>query len=198
MPPKNPLADDQVELVKAWIANGAKKTDCGGVSCRQDRLTAPQSRKKSGRSTRNSSISRSCRRRWSIRDDIPWGKCNPATNPAIADVVESFCAVEIVPAGLRGQVSPARPRLPRAGVVRRELGLRGVEALARDGRSGWSAPARTRGANRNRAGLGRHRRVGPADRRRPRAGLLHDVPGTRHVAALPQPAAGRRRDRPPH
>jgi mono/diheme cytochrome c family protein len=25
MPPKNPLADDQVELVKAWIANGAKK-----------------------------------------------------------------------------------------------------------------------------------------------------------------------------
>lgn len=25
MPPKNPLAGDQVELVKAWIANGAKK-----------------------------------------------------------------------------------------------------------------------------------------------------------------------------
>ena len=25
MPPKNPLADDQIELVRAWIANGAKK-----------------------------------------------------------------------------------------------------------------------------------------------------------------------------
>lgn len=25
MPPKNPLADDQVALVKAWIAGGAKK-----------------------------------------------------------------------------------------------------------------------------------------------------------------------------
>jgi acyl-[acyl-carrier-protein] desaturase len=35
------------------------------------------------------------RRRWSIRDDIPWDKCSPTTNPAIADVVESFCAVEL-------------------------------------------------------------------------------------------------------
>lgn len=25
MPPKNPLADDQVELIKKWIAGGAKK-----------------------------------------------------------------------------------------------------------------------------------------------------------------------------
>src|SRR5215217_4383748 len=35
------------------------------------------------------------RRRWTIRDDIPWDQCNPATDPAIADVVESFCAVEL-------------------------------------------------------------------------------------------------------
>jgi len=35
------------------------------------------------------------RRRWSIRDDIPWDQCNPRLNPAIADVVESFCAVEL-------------------------------------------------------------------------------------------------------
>jgi acyl-[acyl-carrier-protein] desaturase len=35
------------------------------------------------------------RRRWSLRDDIPWAKCNPNLNPAIADVVESFTAVEL-------------------------------------------------------------------------------------------------------
>lgn len=35
------------------------------------------------------------RRRWSIEKDIPWDTCNPALVPAIADVVESFCAVEL-------------------------------------------------------------------------------------------------------
>jgi acyl-[acyl-carrier-protein] desaturase len=35
------------------------------------------------------------RRRWSIRDDIPWDQCNRRLDPAIAEVVESFCAVEL-------------------------------------------------------------------------------------------------------
>jgi acyl-[acyl-carrier-protein] desaturase len=35
------------------------------------------------------------KRRWSLRTDIPWEQCNPALHPAIADVVESFCAVEM-------------------------------------------------------------------------------------------------------
>jgi len=35
------------------------------------------------------------KRRWSIRDDIPWGDCNPSLKPEVADVVESFCAVEL-------------------------------------------------------------------------------------------------------
>ena len=35
------------------------------------------------------------KRRWSIRDDIPWNECNPNLKPAIADVVETFCAVEL-------------------------------------------------------------------------------------------------------
>jgi len=34
-------------------------------------------------------------RRWSIADDVPWGRCNPQLDPAIAHVVESFCAVEL-------------------------------------------------------------------------------------------------------
>lgn len=35
------------------------------------------------------------KRRWNIRDDIPWDQCNRGLYPAIADVVESFCAVEL-------------------------------------------------------------------------------------------------------
>ena len=35
------------------------------------------------------------RRRWKVADDIPWDQCNPALRPVIADVVETFCAVEL-------------------------------------------------------------------------------------------------------
>jgi acyl-[acyl-carrier-protein] desaturase len=35
------------------------------------------------------------KRRWVIDRDIPWDQCNPRLKPAIADVVESFCAVEL-------------------------------------------------------------------------------------------------------
>jgi acyl-[acyl-carrier-protein] desaturase len=35
------------------------------------------------------------KRRWRIREDIPWNQCNPNLDPAIADVVETFCAVEL-------------------------------------------------------------------------------------------------------
>ena len=35
------------------------------------------------------------KRRWNLRDDIPWDQCNPNTSKAIADVLESFCAVEL-------------------------------------------------------------------------------------------------------
>ncbi|MBY0528071.1 MAG: acyl-ACP desaturase [Gemmataceae bacterium] len=35
------------------------------------------------------------KRRWSVRDDIPWEQTNPNLDPAIASVVESFCAVEL-------------------------------------------------------------------------------------------------------
>jgi acyl-[acyl-carrier-protein] desaturase len=35
------------------------------------------------------------KRRWSLKDGIPWDRCNSHLDPAIADVVESFCAVEL-------------------------------------------------------------------------------------------------------
>src|SRR5437868_4640603 len=33
------------------------------------------------------------KRRWSLRRDIPWRRRRPPADPAVADVVESFCAV---------------------------------------------------------------------------------------------------------
>jgi acyl-[acyl-carrier-protein] desaturase len=35
------------------------------------------------------------RRRWNLRDDIPWHQVNRNMDPAVAFVVESFCAVEM-------------------------------------------------------------------------------------------------------
>jgi acyl-[acyl-carrier-protein] desaturase len=35
------------------------------------------------------------KRRWSIKEDVPWDSCNYSLRPAIADVVETFCAVEL-------------------------------------------------------------------------------------------------------
>jgi acyl-[acyl-carrier-protein] desaturase len=35
------------------------------------------------------------RRRWSLRTDIPWDQCNRSLDPAIAEVVVTFCAVEL-------------------------------------------------------------------------------------------------------
>ena len=35
------------------------------------------------------------RRRWNLREDIPWNKVNKHMDPAVALVVESFCAVEM-------------------------------------------------------------------------------------------------------
>lgn len=46
------------------------------------------------------------RRRWNIREDIPWDKTNSNLNPAIADVVESFCAVELYLPDYHGKILP--------------------------------------------------------------------------------------------
>jgi acyl-[acyl-carrier-protein] desaturase len=46
------------------------------------------------------------KRRWSVRDDIPWAMCNPALAPAVADVVELFCAVELFLPDYVGKILP--------------------------------------------------------------------------------------------
>lgn len=35
------------------------------------------------------------KRRWNVAEDIPWNECNPALQPVVADIVETFCAVEL-------------------------------------------------------------------------------------------------------
>src|SRR5262245_9920530 len=35
------------------------------------------------------------KRRWSVDDDIPWDQCNRSLNPAIGDIVQTFCSVEL-------------------------------------------------------------------------------------------------------
>lgn len=47
------------------------------------------------------------KRRWSIREDIPWDQVNRDVDPAIADIVESFCAVELY---LPDYIAKALPR----------------------------------------------------------------------------------------
>jgi acyl-[acyl-carrier-protein] desaturase len=48
------------------------------------------------------------KRRWSVDDDIPWDQVNLHMDPAVADVVESFCAVELY---LPDYVSKALPMI---------------------------------------------------------------------------------------
>ncbi|HEY7307741.1 MAG TPA: acyl-ACP desaturase [Gemmataceae bacterium] len=51
------------------------------------------------------------KRRWSIRDDIPWDRVNRNLNPAIADVLETFCAVELY---LPDYIDKAMPMLRKS------------------------------------------------------------------------------------
>jgi acyl-[acyl-carrier-protein] desaturase len=55
------------------------------------------------------------KRRWRIREDIPWDRCNPNLDPAIADVVETFCCVELYLPDYVSKVLPlARNSMGRA------------------------------------------------------------------------------------
>jgi acyl-[acyl-carrier-protein] desaturase len=51
------------------------------------------------------------KRRWSLHDDIPWDQVNRDLNPAIADVLETFCAVELY---LPDYIDKAMPMLRKS------------------------------------------------------------------------------------
>src|SRR5260370_26198558 len=51
------------------------------------------------------------KRRWSLAEDIPWDQCNRSLAPAIAEVVQTFCAVELY---LPDYLTKLLPQLPAA------------------------------------------------------------------------------------
>jgi acyl-[acyl-carrier-protein] desaturase len=58
------------------------------------------------------------KRRWNVREDIPWDKCNSAIDPAIADVVQTFCMVELyLPDYVAKQLPPVRANRGRAWML---------------------------------------------------------------------------------
>ena len=65
------------------------------------------------------------KRRWSIRDDIPWSKVNADLRPEVADVMQDlFTAIQIdVCPRLHFQNPACRPQQSRPGLVLRQLGL---------------------------------------------------------------------------
>ena len=57
-------------------------------------------------------------RRWSLAEDIPWDKCSRDIDPAIADVVQTFCMVELyLPDYVGKQLPSVRAQRGRAWMV---------------------------------------------------------------------------------
>jgi acyl-[acyl-carrier-protein] desaturase len=58
------------------------------------------------------------KRRWNIRTDIPWDKCNKSIDSVIADVVQTFCMVELyLPDYVAKQLPPVRANRGRAWML---------------------------------------------------------------------------------
>jgi len=58
------------------------------------------------------------KRRWNVRDDIPWDQCNKSIDPVIADVVQTFCMVELyLPDYVAKQLPPVRANRGRAWML---------------------------------------------------------------------------------
>ena len=130
------------------------------------------------------------RRRWSLRDDIPWDQCNPALNPAVADVVESFCAVELyLPDYVAKNLPLIRAKRGRAWFTANWGYEESKHSLAL---GDWLLPlghAHRRADDRPRR-RGLQARVEPARGKRSRHRLLLDDAGAGHLAELPQSARG--------
>ncbi|HEX3148204.1 MAG TPA: acyl-ACP desaturase [Gemmataceae bacterium] len=58
------------------------------------------------------------KRRWNIRDDIPWDQTNTSIDAVIADVVQTFCMVELyLPDYVAKQLPPVRANRGRAWML---------------------------------------------------------------------------------
>jgi acyl-[acyl-carrier-protein] desaturase len=78
-------------------------------------LESPQTRAKIWQAYRDFFDVAEKKRRWNVRDDIPWDDCNPNLDPVIADVVQTFCMVELfLPDYLSKQLPQVRANKGRA------------------------------------------------------------------------------------
>ena len=78
----------------------------------------PQTRAKIWRAYRDYFDVAERKRRWNVRDDIPWDRCDPGLDPAVADVVETFCMVELfLPDYLAKQLPQVRASKGRAWML---------------------------------------------------------------------------------
>jgi acyl-[acyl-carrier-protein] desaturase len=59
------------------------------------KIDNPETRAKVYRAFRSYFEMAERKRRWSVSKDIPWDQCNPHLDPAVADVVKTFCMVEL-------------------------------------------------------------------------------------------------------
>jgi len=58
------------------------------------------------------------KRRWNVREDIPWDQCNAGIDPVVADVVQTFCMVELyLPDYVAKQLPPVRANRCRAWML---------------------------------------------------------------------------------
>src|SRR5213076_2995342 len=58
------------------------------------------------------------KRRWNVREDIPWDQCNDGIDPVVADVVQTFCMVELfLPDYLAKQLPQVRDNRGRAWML---------------------------------------------------------------------------------
>jgi acyl-[acyl-carrier-protein] desaturase len=58
------------------------------------------------------------KRRWNLREDIPWDQCNSSIDSVIADVVQTFCMVELyLPDYVAKQLPPVRANRGRAWML---------------------------------------------------------------------------------
>src|SRR3989442_1608990 len=58
------------------------------------------------------------KRRWNVREDIPWDQCNNGIDPVVADVVQTFCMVELyLPDYVAKQLPPVRANRGRAWML---------------------------------------------------------------------------------
>ena len=79
---------------------------------------SPETRKKIFAAYRDYFDKAERKRRWNVVEDIPWDKCNQLIDPAIADVVQTFCMIELfLPDYLAKQIPDVRAHKGRAWML---------------------------------------------------------------------------------